>query len=189
MVTLDHLQVRLSQHHAKPADMTGRAQAAVALVLAPGGQAGPELLLIRRAEVDGDPWSGQMGLPGGRREDQDADLVETACRETEEETGIELHSTRLIGVLDDIAPTTPILPPIAVRPFVFALSNMPAVTPSREVASYVWEPVVHILRSAGETEVEILGVLQTRPAFVLGPNAVWGMTHRILSNFIDIATT
>jgi 8-oxo-dGTP pyrophosphatase MutT (NUDIX family) len=186
MVTLDHLQARLAAHHATPADMTGRTQAAVALVLAPGSSAGLELLLIRRAEVDGDPWSGQMGLPGGRREDQDANLLATACRETAEETGIDIGSDGLIGVLDDIAPTTPILPPIAVRPFVFALPDTPMVRPSREVADFVWEPLGNIVRSEGQTEVVILGAPQIRPAFVLGPNAVWGMTHRILNNFIDI---
>jgi 8-oxo-dGTP pyrophosphatase MutT (NUDIX family) len=185
MVTLDHLHSRLGAHRATPADMTGRIQAAVALVLAPGGS-GIELLLIRRAEVDGDPWSGQMGLPGGRREDQDADLLATACRETAEETGIEIGSAELIGVLDDIAPTTPILPPIAVRPFVFSLPVTPRVRPSREVADFVWEPLSDIVRSEGETEVTILGAPQIRPAFVLGSNAVWGMTHRILNNLIDI---
>lgn len=187
MVTIDRITASLERHEARPADMTGRAQAAVSLVLVPGRDAGPELLLIRRADVEGDPWSGQMGLPGGRREDIDADLLETAMRETEEETGIALRDGALIGVLDDLAPMTPILPPIVVRPFVFALPGTPDVTPSQEVADHVWEPLVGIVRSAGETEISILGVPRTMPAFLLGPNTVWGMTHRILNNLIDIA--
>ncbi|HEU5170288.1 MAG TPA: NUDIX domain-containing protein, partial [Gemmatimonadales bacterium] len=80
------------------------------------------LLLIRRAERAGDPWSGQMGLPGGRHHPGDPDLLATAIRETEEEVGLALDASRCIGVLDDVAPRTPDLPPIAVRPFVFSLA-------------------------------------------------------------------
>jgi 8-oxo-dGTP pyrophosphatase MutT (NUDIX family) len=57
------------------------AQAAVALVCVPDPDA---ILLIRRSERAGDPWSGQMGLPGGRRDSSDRDLLATAVRETEE---------------------------------------------------------------------------------------------------------
>jgi 8-oxo-dGTP pyrophosphatase MutT (NUDIX family) len=186
MVTLDYVRTCLDAHRPQPADATGRAQAAVSLVLVPGANAGPELLLIRRAEVRGDPWSGQMALPGGRREKTDVDLLATACRETEEETGIDLRHGTMIGVLDDLAPSTPVLPPIVVRPFVFTMSEAPKVTASPEVADHLWTSLDAVVSSAGETVVRIRGVSRTMPAFLLGANAVWGMTHRILSNFIDI---
>ena len=189
MITLEQIDRRMRVHRPQPADMTGRAQAAVALVFVPGSGAGPELLLIRRAEVDGDPWSGQMGLPGGRREDADADLVATARRETQEETGIALDGDALVGVLDDLAPMSPVLPPIVVRPFVFVLPAVPRIVMSREVAGYVWEPLPSIVDSAAETEIVIMGVRRTMPAFQLGENTVWGMTHRIINNFIDITST
>ena len=49
-----------------------------------------ELLVIQRAEKAGDPWSGHMALPGGRREPGDRDAYDTARRETLEEVGIDL---------------------------------------------------------------------------------------------------
>ncbi|MGH7339454.1 MAG: NUDIX domain-containing protein, partial [Candidatus Rokuibacteriota bacterium] len=61
-------------------------EAAVALLVRP--RADLEILLIKRAEHPRDPWSGHMALPGGRRSTTDADLVATAFRETEEETGV-----------------------------------------------------------------------------------------------------
>ena len=62
-------------------DPPGPFAAAVAAILrqAPSGL---EVLFIKRAERDGDPWSGHMAFPGGRREPHDSDLYSTALRET-----------------------------------------------------------------------------------------------------------
>jgi 8-oxo-dGTP pyrophosphatase MutT (NUDIX family) len=57
-------------------------RAAVALVLRDGAPGEVELLFIRRAEHEKDPWSGHMGFPGGRAEPGDASLEATAVRET-----------------------------------------------------------------------------------------------------------
>jgi 8-oxo-dGTP pyrophosphatase MutT (NUDIX family) len=88
--------------------------ASVAVVLTPEPDA---ILLIRRAERKGDPWSGHMALPGGRKSLSDEDLLATVIRETREEVGVTLRGDQLIGCLDDVAPRTPVLPPIAIRPF------------------------------------------------------------------------
>ena len=70
--------------------------AAVAIILTPQPDS---ILLIRRADRSGDPWSGHMALPGGRREAGDSDLAGTAIRETVEEVGIRTHLARLgVGV-------------------------------------------------------------------------------------------
>src|SRR6185436_21144367 len=80
-------------------------QAAVAVILI-GSEATStlELLLIQRSERAGDPWSGHMALPGGRRDARDIDLRATAMRETREEIGVELSTARLLGRLDDLRP-------------------------------------------------------------------------------------
>ena len=82
----------------------GAGRAAVALLLRPTW-AEPELLLIRRAEREGDPWSGHMALPGGRAAPSDPDPVATAARESAEEVGIDpARAGRLLGALDEVAP-------------------------------------------------------------------------------------
>jgi 8-oxo-dGTP pyrophosphatase MutT (NUDIX family) len=50
----------------------------------------PKTLLIRRAEKDEDPWSGQVAFPGGKRTEGDRSLRETAVREAWEEVGVDL---------------------------------------------------------------------------------------------------
>src|SRR5687767_5021478 len=78
-------------------------QAAVALVVRAGEQL--DVLLIKRAKRDGDPWSGHMALPGGRRDASDESLLDTAVRETEEETGVELQSRVVhLGRLEEVRP-------------------------------------------------------------------------------------
>ena len=80
-------------------------QAAVALVLRREPE--PSFLLVRRAHSPRDPWSGQMALPGGRRDPEDTGLRETAVRETREEVGIDLaQSGTLVGRLPDLKPTS-----------------------------------------------------------------------------------
>ena len=62
-------------------------RAAVAMILRDeGGEA--QILMIKRAARDGDPWSGHMAFPGGRMEKEDQSLRETAIRETFEEVGL-----------------------------------------------------------------------------------------------------
>ena len=187
-ITTGEVRARLGARTPRPADSIGRIQAAVAIVLAPGANGGLDLLFIKRAEAHGDPWSGQMALPGGRREDADQDLLATAIRETEEETGIRIPSASLLGVLDDLAPSIPVLPPVAVRPFVFALESQPPVTPSPEVAACLWTPVDTLRDSEVQAKVVVRGQVRTVPAFVLGEYVVWGMTHRIISSFMDLAS-
>lgn len=184
-ITFEVVRARLAErdpHRPSPLD---RVEAAVALILVNGRQ-GPDLLLIERARRRGDPWSGQMGLPGGRREPHDEDLLATARRETREETGIDLPADALLGELDDLAPTTPVLPPVIVRPYVFGLERRPTIVPSHEVASSVWVPLPRLPTLEDLTVVEVRGMRRRVSAFLIDRYVVWGMTHRILKPFIDL---
>jgi 8-oxo-dGTP pyrophosphatase MutT (NUDIX family) len=154
--------------------------AAVAVILAPDPDA---LLLIRRAERAGDPWSGHMALPGGRQDPSEPDLFTTAVRESAEEVGLALQREHLLGTLDDVVPRTPVLPPIAVRPYVFALDHRPRLTLNREVAAARWVPLDLLLHpeTYNSVRVEIRGESREFPAYRLDDSVVWGMTERIVS--------
>jgi 8-oxo-dGTP pyrophosphatase MutT (NUDIX family) len=158
--------------------------AAVAVIIAPDPDA---VLLIRRAERTGDPWSGHMALPGGRRETEDFDLLGTAIRETREEVGILLTADALLGTLEDVVPRTPVLPPIAVRPYVFLASLRPAITLNPEVTASSWVPLSHLLRpdTHHPVRLEVAGQSRVVPAFELEDGIVWGMTERILTALLN----
>jgi 8-oxo-dGTP pyrophosphatase MutT (NUDIX family) len=160
--------------------------AAVALVLAPDADARRALLFIKRAEHPHDPWSGQMALPGGRRDDADPDLLATAIRETEEETGLALGPGFLIGELDDLRPVSPHLPPLVVRPFVFAIAGMPPLRLSGEVALSLWVPIETLQRGYTHETVQVRAGSLRMPGYRVGPHFIWGMTERIVTPFLAL---
>jgi 8-oxo-dGTP pyrophosphatase MutT (NUDIX family) len=157
--------------------------AAIAVTLRMGDAGEPELLMIKRAEHAGDPWSGHVACPGGRMEPGDADLSTTAIRETREELGVDLaRDGRILGTLDDLYPRTPLLPPIVIRPFVAAVSAQLAIEASDEVASWFWVPLSAIRepRAWGTGTVVVRGMTRQERTFTYGEHQVWGLTERVL---------
>ncbi len=180
MSRIARLTQRLASRRPTVADPTGRREAAVALIWAPDPDA---LLLIRRADHPADPWSGQMGLPGGRRVEEDSDLLATAVRETSEEVGVDLSSAALLGALDDLAPSTQLLPAILVRPYVFRVGGRPTLRPNSEIAAARWVDL-DLLLAPGAYDtypVEARGFRLRRQGYRLPEGIVWGMTERILT--------
>jgi 8-oxo-dGTP pyrophosphatase MutT (NUDIX family) len=149
-----------------------------------------ELLLIRRAELHGDPWSGHVALPGGRREPSDADLLDTARREAEEEVGVPLGRVgTFIGALDELSPSTPLLPPIVIAPFVLAVPPETSAHPDpREVQSAIWVPLpaLSATGAAAETAVDMPTGRRNFPCLVYQDFVIWGLTYRILRQFLDV---
>jgi 8-oxo-dGTP pyrophosphatase MutT (NUDIX family) len=152
----------------------------------------PDLLLIRRAPHDRDPWSGHMALPGGRRDPADASLLDTALRETLEEVDIALSTAgRILGRLDPVAPRNAHLPPLTILPLVFAVpSGMEArIASPFEVAEIHWVSVDHLRSPAARTSFRYapagdIGGDLAFPAFDVAGRSVWGLTHRVLSDLL-----
>ncbi|HEV2751054.1 MAG TPA: CoA pyrophosphatase [Gemmatimonadales bacterium] len=194
MITLAQVRLALRGHHPRTVEAPEARPAAVALVLLDGVPPPPgsglEVLLIRRAERVGDPWSGQIAFPGGRHEASDPDLLATALRETREETGVDLANAEQLGALDDLYPRTPTLPPVVVRPFVFALDRRPALIPSDEVQRAFWLPLARLDEPGVRREITLTmrGLERTFPAYLVDDEVIWGMTERILTPFIDLTT-
>lgn len=160
--------------------------AAVALILIE--RRGLEALFIKRAVRVGDPWSGQVALPGGRYEPEDQDLLTTAIRETGEETGVDLSRAERLGALDDLYPRTPTLPPVRVRPFVFTITSAPPLVISDEVERAFWVPLARLADRAVRRDVKLIvrGEPRVFPAYDLGEEVIWGMTERILTPFLTM---
>ena len=150
------------------------------------GEGGAELLFIERATHMGDPWSGQMALPGGREEPTDPDLAATAERETFEEVGLDLSPAERLGQLHDLDGRAR---RIIVSAHGYWLDGeAPVLAPNHEVANVFWvrltdlaDPKRHI-----EYQYPVLGV-EVHPGILLGdgPQVIWGMTLRMLVDLFD----
>jgi len=161
-------------------------RAAVALILREGAHVGPELLFIRRAEHEKDPWSGHMGFPGGRSEPHDADLAATAVRETREETGLDLAGDgQRLGALDEVTALARGRPvDLVIAPFVFRLHRRLEGAPSHEVVSLHWLPLERLM--APGTRSTLLyqhekTVLEL-PCLRIDGLVIWGLTHRMFES-------
>jgi len=185
----ERLREALALRAGRPAERPdGAIEAAVALLIREAPAL--ELLLIQRAELAGDPWSGHIALPGGRREVEDRDLLATAMREAEEELGaaVRRHGDPL-GGLPEIAPSSPRLPPIVVAPFVISVPPGIALNPNpREVQEAFWVPLRRLRRADAETEVVLEDGPEPRrfPGIRHERHTVWGLTLRALHSFFEV---
>jgi 8-oxo-dGTP pyrophosphatase MutT (NUDIX family) len=163
-------------------------RAAVAVVVREG-EAGLDVLFMRRAEHPDDPWSGQMSFPGGRAEPGDADLAATAVRETLEETGIDLaRDAELLGPLDEVRAMARLRPmDLTIAPFVFRLRRAVEPTLSDEVAGLHWLALDELVRPDLRSTMEYLH-LETRltfPCLRVQDLVIWGLTYRMFLGLLE----
>lgn len=181
--------VALERDDGSPVDGPSAAVAAILRQLPDAD--GADLFFIRRAEHPGDPWSGHIAFPGGRRDPDDASLLATAIRETREEVGIDLSVDHLLAQLPDVgAFNSSNKGTLLVRPFVFALpADVPVVPNLHEVATTLWVPFATLARGDGKSrfKLEYEGKSFDLPCIHLEPgqHRLWGMTYRMLETLLD----
>lgn len=146
---------------------------------------GPRVLLMKRVERDGDPWSGHISLPGGGyHPDDDEDLLATAIRETHEELGVRLTRDDLLGSLAPLAPRTSGPALIEVTPFVFRTRQAIEPVCGPEALAAFWLPLELAGSGAIDSVYEYPRTNLTFPAWTYEGHVIWGLTRRILDDLL-----
>jgi 8-oxo-dGTP pyrophosphatase MutT (NUDIX family) len=148
------------------------------------------ILMIKRAERKGDPWSGHMAFPGGRMDEVDANGYAVAVRETDEEVGLTLtEDDECIGRLSDLN-ARPRLGTLGmvVSPFVFRLDREVTFSPNHEVAEVVWVPLEFLLDTDNREEMmwEYKGARFPVPCYWYGGRCIWGLSLMMLGELLDL---
>jgi 8-oxo-dGTP pyrophosphatase MutT (NUDIX family) len=171
-------------------DVPATRKAAVAVILR-DGDLGVELLFIRRAEHPRDPWSGQMGLPGGRVDPGDVSPLAAALRETREEVGLDLEALgRLLGRLSEVRTHLPLgSVPHSVVPFAFAVDGDPGLSRNEEVQEALWVPLSFLLDRGNRSAFTWVrkGLPLPMPCYTFQGRVIWGLTLRIVDELIELA--
>lgn len=139
-----------------------------------------EVLLGRRAERDGDPWSGHVSLPGGRVDPGDADAVATALRETQEEAGIDVAAHG--AVLGGLELVVGHVRRSRVQPVVAEVAPGLVPVPSHEHRHMWWAPAASLVPA----HAPVRELPDPVPAFLVvddvgEEHVLWGLTYRILT--------
>ncbi len=164
-------------------------RAAVSIVLREP-PSGLEVLFIRRAEREGDLWSGHVAFPGGRVEPGEG-IEDAAVRETEEEVGLDLRAGGVrLGALDEIpAIGRGRAVGLSIQPWVWALRAEPGPFRfSAEVASAHWVRLGDLLDPARRAPFPYVheGRPLVLPSLDVDGLVIWGLTYRMIEIFAEV---
>jgi 8-oxo-dGTP pyrophosphatase MutT (NUDIX family) len=183
MPTLELIQQTLTNHQPETLEIEAR-RAAVAMILRGSGSA-VEMLMIRRAEHDCDPWSGDLGFPGGKVDFEDHSVQAAAERETLEEIGVVLPQKSHLGRLSDVSGA---YIPVNVACFVYHLTEPITFELNPEVTHYWWIPLTRFFEPNRHRHVTFTyrNTHRARPVIdLVEPEFpfLWGITYRLIEQF------
>lgn len=141
--------------------------------------------LIKRPEYDGH-HSGQVSFPGGKKEKDDQDLIETAYRETHEEIGVPSTEIEHLGTLSElfiIASNFKVLPSVGF------LSNEPSYVLEEKEVESILEVSLNQLKDETQKGIETMHFGKYTihsPYFDVEGHKVWGATAMMLSELIAV---
>lgn len=164
-------------HGGRPAPPAGLKEAGVLMALVPR-ETGLHLILTRRTDTM-PTHAGQIALPGGRRQDNDPSLVDTAMREAHEEVGLDPALVTPIGLADAYETVSG----YRITPVVGLVRSEPALTADpREVAAVFDAPLAFFMDPANHVleQREWNGLQRRYFAMPWNGHYVWGATAGML---------
>jgi 8-oxo-dGTP pyrophosphatase MutT (NUDIX family) len=190
-MVFNQLMPRL-QRYEKPdrayGEVTRRAAVAIVLHEAQGELC---LLMIRRAKREGDPWSGHMAFPGGRRDPDDIDDRFCAIRETREEIALDLDALGCeVCALGEVnTGWRADRPEMLVAPFIYRVEQLPELDLNYEVDAVVSVPLRFLMDRSNRVPLawEWRGTQVESDSYLYRDNRIWGLSLMMIDELIEAA--
>tara|TARA_B100000475_G_scaffold94647_1_gene68567 strand:- start:263 stop:808 length:546 start_codon:yes stop_codon:yes gene_type:complete len=136
----------------------------------------PKILMIKKP-ITMNHHGGEIAFPGGKISDEDNDLLDTALRETKEETGITVEREKIIGQLE---PVTTLNSGFTILPFVCILDKIENLMPNSEVDEFLEIPLITFLETLANDSDPEHNSIQEMYTFTFENHLIWGASARML---------
>ena len=139
-------------------------------------------ILMIKKPITMNQHGGEIAFPGGKISDEDGDLLDTALRETREETGISVKRNQIIGQLK---PVTTLNSGFTILPFVCIVNKVNDLTPNSEVDEFLEIPLMPLLQTLSNDKDPEHNSIQEMYTFTFQDHVIWGASARMLKQIID----
>ena len=140
-----------------------------------------KILMIKKP-ITMNQHGGEIAFPGGKISDEDNDLLDTAIRETKEETGISVTRNQIIGQLK---PVTTLNSGFTILPFVCILNKVNDLIPNSEVEEFLEIPLMPLLQTLSNDKDPEHNSIQEMYTFTFQDHVIWGASARMLKQITD----
>lgn len=179
LLSLDHLKKLLSSNISPHIDDQNTKHAAV-LVVIYGHD--PKIIMTQKPNMM-PQHAGEISFPGGKLEQDDEDLLNTAIRETKEEISLEVMRDQVIGQLRPVHTRNS---GFTIIPFVLTLQDIPDLEPNSEVAEILCIPLMPLLSGLKIDDDANHRALFEAYVATYQNKVIWGASARILKQLADI---
>ena len=142
----------------------------------------PEILMTKKP-ITLTQHGGEISFPGGKISEIDDDLLDTALRETKEETGLKILRDNVIGQLKQV---TTLNSGFTIVPFVCMLDSIGRLVPNSEVDSFLHIPLLPFLETLESDLDPKHNSIQEMYTYTFERNLIWGASARMLKQITDI---
>jgi 8-oxo-dGTP pyrophosphatase MutT (NUDIX family) len=164
---------------------SGRPQASVLIAILNYGEyiESPELIYTQRSGHLS-THSGEVSFPGGKAEDGDVSLFDTALRESNEEMSLNGEDVTMLGKLDYLISRHK----IEVNPFIVTVDKPQDLEANEEIQEIFTVPLSFLLdpKNIKRESIERQGSVWEVPTWSLKNQKIWGLTAMITVNFLNV---